>query len=422
MAEIQNNITNSTQVQFQLSANRGKLGTPAAGTIVFIKESKELYLDGVYYGLSTAAAEELSNATSNISKLTTNFSAHLQLTNGLVDYVKNLRKFADGATDNSLEGPVLETSEGVLAGITNVKAAIKKLDEVVTTLNAHVWTAVNKPADATGKFVTSVTQDTDGSIHVHYEYVKSTDVKRTEEQKAIIDGDTVEDALQTLKRNLDTTNQNVSNNASAIEKINGPENETGSIANAVKKAKDDLIGLKPDVWGADEEKTLTQLRELITTFTGADSETVTTLKAIIKELKQVNDDEAGDFANTLLDKLLTLYGDTDGQYTVNNKEGIKTLQGIITEIEREISGGDSAVTAKITTEINNLDANKFSNLTENDEVVGDNKHVGVRVVEENGIITRVTVAEKDIASDAALTALTKKVEKQGNQLTWKVIS
>ena len=187
--------------------------------------------------------------------------------------------------------------------------------------------------------------------------------------------------------------------------------------------------MKPDVWDADEEKTLTQLRELITTFTGADSETVTTLKAIIKELKQVNDDEAGDFANTLLDKLLTLYGDTDGQYTVNKKEGIKTLQGIITEIEREISGGDSAVTAKITTEINNLDANKFSNLTENDEVVGDNKHVGVRVVEENGIITRVTVAEKDIASAQSLANLTQEVSNikntvtgQGNQLTWKVIS
>ena len=422
MAEIKNNITNSTQVQFQICPLKTNLGTPAAGNIVFIKDTNELYLDGTYYGLSTADAAKLEKAVTDISGLTSTVNQHLNLTNGLVEYVANLRKFADGATANSTTGPVLITRpEGVLKGKDNVKAAIDALAAAVDTLNAHVWTAVNKPLDATGKFVTSVTQDTDGSIHVNYEYVKSTDVKRDANQNGIA-GATVEEALKTLKGKVDTAQSTADANKSAIDKINGPEDETGSISKAVSDAKSELIGLKPDVWGADEEKTLTQLRELITTFTGADSETVTTLKAIIKELKQVNDDEAGDFANTLLDKLLTLYGDTDGQYTVNKKEGIKTLQGIITEIEREISDGDSAVTAKITTEINNLNANKFSNLTENDEVVGDNKHVGVRVVEENGIITRVTVAEKDIASDAALTALTEKVEKQGKQLTWKVIS
>ena len=422
MAEIKNNITNSTQVQFQICPLKTNLGTPAAGNIVFIKDTNELYLDGTYYGLSAADAAALKTATENIETLESGVSGLTNVTGLLTTYVTNLRKFADGETEITREGPVLKTyNSGVLQNITNVKAAIDALAAAVDTLNAHVWTAVNKPLDATGKFVTSVTQDTDGSIHVNYEYVKSTDVKRDANQNGIA-GATVEEALKTLKGKVDTAQSTADANKSAIDKINGPEDETGSISKAVSDAKSELIGLKPDVWGADEEKTLTQLRELITTFTGADSETVTTLKAIIKELKQVNDDEAGDFANTLLDKLLTLYGDTDGQYTVNKKEGIKTLQGIITEIEREISDGDSAVTAKITTEINNLNANKFSNLTENDEVVGDNKHVGVRVVEENGIITRVTVAEKDIASDAALTALTEKVEKQGKQLTWKVIS
>lgn len=439
MATIPNNITNATQVQFQLSANRDKLGTPAAGTIVFIKESKELYLDGVYYGLSTAAAEELSNATSNISKLNTNFSAHLQLTNGLVDYVKNLRKFADGATDNSPEGPVLETSEGVLVGITNVKAAIKKLDEVVTTLNAHVWTAVNKPTDATGKFVTSVTQDTHGSIHVDYEYVKSTDVKRTEEQKAIVGGDTVEDALQTLKRNLDTTNQNVSNNASAIDIIKGPADKEGSIANAVKKAKEELIGTGSGVWleGEDEKKTLTYLRELIKTnagqiasLTGLDEQKTTQITNIIKELTQITDSEQGDFANTLLDKLLTLYGSpTGGKYTVNGVTDQTTLQGIINKIEDEISAGDSEVTGKITTEINNLNATVKDQLAQDADTVVAGKHVGVKVIETKGKLTEVKVVEKDIASDKDLSALKQEVsgikttvEEHGRQLKWKVIS
>lgn len=412
---------NKTQVQFQLSANRDKLGTPVAGTIVFIKKSRELYLDGVYYGLSTAAAEELSNATSNISKLTTNFNAHLQLTNGLVDYVKNLRKFADGATDNSPEGPVLETSKGVLAGITNVKAAIKKLDEVVTTLNAHVWTAVNKPADATGKFVTSVTQDTDGSIHVNYEYVKSTDVKRTEEQKAIIDGDTVEDALQILKGNLDTTNHQVANNKSAIDHINGPDTDDKSIAYAVKNAKDALIDDKgSSVWGPGEKKTLTQLRKLISTLQGIDHDTAERLEAIVKELQDAGAN--GDFAGTLLDKFLQLYGTpTDGNFIVNEKN-VKTLQEIILEIENEIG-------EKIGGAINGLNNTVRDNLTLTEE--GNKKvvtvgHVGIEVVEEKGKLLSVDIVENDIASDSKLTALSTKVDnlsdKVTDQLTWKVIS
>lgn len=423
MAEIQNNITNSTHVQFQLSANRDKLGTPVAGTIVFIKESKELYLDGVYYGLSTTDAAKLEKAVTDLGTLTGKVDGHLKLTQGLVDYVANLRKFADGAAVNSAEGPVLETSEGVLAGITNVKAAIKKLDEVVTTLNAHVWTAVNKPDNA-GQFATSVTQKTNGSIEVDYADVKSTDVKRTEEQKAIVGGDTVEDALQTLKGNLDTTNQNVSKNASAIVTING--NGKGSISKAVSDAKDELIGLKPGVWAENEEKTLTHLKELISTLQRIDDNTADRLNAIVKELQDANGTETGiDLANTLLDKFLGLYGTpTDGNFRVNEKD-VKKLQEIILEIEKEIG-------EKIGGAINGLNNTVRDNLTLTEE--GNKKvvtvgHVGIEVVEEKGKLLSVDIVENDIASAQALTNLTStvtnlsnKVEEHGRQLTWKVIS
>ena len=283
--------TNKTLVQFQLCTEKTKLGTPAAGTIVFIQDTKELYLDGNCYGLSATDAEALSTATSNISTLTTNFNAHLKLTNGLVDYVKNLRKFADGATDNNLEGPVLITRDsGVLQGKDNVKAAINALAEAVDTLKAHVWNAVTKPGDA-GQFATSVTQETDGSIKVTYKDVESTDVKRTTEQQTSIAGETVEAALETLKGKAEAAQNTANQNASDIAVIKGTGE--GSISKAVSDAKSELIGTGEGVWVGDEAKTLTHLRELITAnaeqikgLTGVDSETATKISNIIEELKQ----------------------------------------------------------------------------------------------------------------------------------------
>lgn len=428
-----NIVNNTTQVQFQLSANRDKLGSPAAGTIVFIHDTKELYLDGIYYGLSTDDAKKLEKAVTDISGLTTSVNTHLELTKNLMTYVANLRKFADGAA-NSTEGPVLSTREGILKGKTNVKDAIDALADVVDILNVKAWTAVTKPSNA-GQFATSVEQKDDGSITVSYADVKSTDVKRDTTQQQSIAGATVEAALETLKGQAAAAQAKADANATAIGVING--DGTGSISKAVSDAKSELMGTGANVWVGDEAKTLTHLRELITanakqisTLGGADQETLAKLEAIVNELKNADGTATGiDLANTLLDKFLTLYGNpTDGKYTVNGVTEKTALQDIINAIENEISAGDTAVTNTITTEINKLDATQRGQLTANDEVDGNN-HVGVKVVEENGKLTSVTVVEKDIASAASLTALTTRVDEikntvdsQGSQLTWKVIS
>lgn len=422
---------NKTHVQFQLSANRDKLGTPAAGTIVFIKESKELYLDGVYYGLSTEAAKELSDATKNISGLTSSVNSHLELTKDLMTYVANLRKFADGAAANSTEGPVLTTREGVLTGKTNVKDAIDALADVVDRLNVKAWTAVTKPGDA-GQFAISVEQGTDGSITVDYADVKSTDVKRDANQNGIA-GATVEAALETLKNAAAAAQAKADANESAIGVINGDENQSGSIANAVKVAKEDLIGTGEGVWAADEVKTLTKLRDLIkanalqiSTLQGIDKDTAAKLTAIVNELKTAG--ENGDFAGTLLDKFLTLYGTPDnGEYTVNSGKQT-TLQGIINAIETRITNVNNTLSGNLTSTIQGLDATVSGQLTEADKV-DTGKHVGVKVVETDGKLTEVKVVEDNIASASDLTALTTRVneikntvDSQGGQLTWKVIS
>lgn len=430
MAEI--NITNTSKVQFQLSANRDKLGTPAAGTIVFIKESKELYLDGVYYGLSTTDAAKLEKAVTDIGSLNTQVGEHLRLTQGLVDYVKNLRKFADGE-ENSAEGPVLTThNSGVLKGKDNVKAAIDALAEAVDSLKAHVWTAVTKPGDA-GQFATSVTQGTDGSITVSYADVKSTDVKRDAQQNDI-EGATVEAALVTLKGKAAAAQAKADANERAIGIING--SGEGSISKAVSDAKSELIGTGEGVWENNEVQTLTKLRDLIkanalqiSTLQGIDKETADKLTAIVNELKNADGTVTGiDFANTLLDKFLQLYGTpTNGEYTVNSGKET-TLQGIINAIETRITNVNNTLSGNLTSTIQGLDATQRGQLTDAD-AVEDTKHVGVKVVETDGKLTEVKVVEKDIASAQALSNLTTtvneindKVTNQGGQLTWTVIS
>lgn len=425
---------NKTQVQFQLCPNRDKLGTPDAGTIVFIKESNELYLDGTYYGLSTTDAATLAKAVTDINSLNGSVNGLTTISNSLLTYVKNLRKFADGADANSTEGPVLTThNSGVLQGKDNVKAAIDALAKAVDSLNGHTWTAVTKPGDA-GQFATSVKQKTDGSIEVSYADVKSTDVQRDSTQQSSIAGATVEAALETLKGQAAAAQAKADKNASDIKVINGNEDQTGSIANAVKVAKSELIGTGEGVWAADEVKTLTKLRDLIkanalqiSTLQGVDEGTAAKLTAIINELKTAG--ENGDFAGTLLDKFLTLYGTPEnGEYTANGGKQT-TLQGIINAIETRITNVNNTLSGNLTSTIQGLDATVRGQLTEvNDEVAGNN-HVGVKVVETDGKLTSVTVVEKDIASASELTALTTKVneikntvDSQGSQLTWKVIS
>ena len=102
---------NKTQVQFQLCMERANLGTPAAGTIVFIQKTNELYLDGTYYGLSTDDAAALDKAVNDISGLNESVGDLTTISRSLLTYVANLRKFADGAAENSTVGPVLTTHD-----------------------------------------------------------------------------------------------------------------------------------------------------------------------------------------------------------------------------------------------------------------------------------------------------------------------
>lgn len=67
----------------------------------------------------------------------------------------------------------------------------------------------------------------------------------------------------------------------------------------------------------------------------------------------------------------------------------------------KISGVQDAIDAAVSGGFDTLDATVRGALN-NDDTIATNKHVGVKVVEENGLLTGVTVVENDIASATAL--------------------
>lgn len=93
------------------------------------------------------------------------------------------------------------------------------------------------------------------------------------------------------------------------------------------------------------------------------------------------------------------YGATwEGAKTILGVARFKTVNG---DAKRSYTIFDNEDIAGIVAKIQELDATVRGNLTENDAVETD-KHVGVKVVEEDGKLTGVTVVESNIASAALL--------------------
>ena len=89
--------------------------------------------------------------------------------------------------------------------------------------------------------------------------------------------------------------------------------------------------------------------------------------------------------------------------TPSSWEGAKTILGVVRlkDGKRSYTIFDNEDIAGIVAKIQELDATVRGNLTAGDAVETD-KHVGVKVVEEDGKLTSVTVVESDIASAALL--------------------
>ena len=116
-------------------------------------------------------------------------------------------------------------------------------------------------------------------------------------------------------------------------------------------------------------------------------------------------------------------------------DAAKTVLGIVraktvgSDTKRSYTIFDNEDIAGIMATIQQLDATVRGNLTEND-VIQTDKHVGVKVVEEDGKLTGVTVVESDIASaaelgtkndastvDTAFGRIKKEVEERGAAIT-----
>ena len=95
------------------------------------------------------------------------------------------------------------------------------------------------------------------------------------------------------------------------------------------------------------------------------------------------------------------YGDNSDWSTAKTVLGIVRAKTVGSDTKRSYTIFDNEDIAGIMATIRQLDATVRGNLTDGDAVETD-KHVGVKVVEEDGKLTGVTVVESDIASAALL--------------------
>ena len=159
----------------------------------------------------------------------------------------------------------------------------------------------------------------------------------------------------------------------------------------------------------------------------------TTVQRAINMLRD-EDMELGTKIDDLEDELarLTRYEFKDGlQKNANNEVSLKLddssedfvsvgEDGLkVSGIQDAIDGAVQDVTGAITTQIENtvaeLDAEVKDALDENDDTqVEEGKHVGVKIVEEDGVLIEVSIVENDIASASAVAEIDEELALKAN--------
>lgn len=192
---------------------------------------------------------------------------------------------------------------------------------------------------------------------------------------------------------------NVGENTQAITILNGTG--TGSVAKAVADAKSELQGNIDAVDDKADENadyitalqsraaTIEEAATALTTRVATAEGEIDDLQEAVEALQGVQGDYVQNSAYTTKMQALDSK-DNSLQAAINTLNGNNTTAGSVAKSVKDA--------------IDALDATKGSTTVAND------KHVAVQVVEENGLLTSVTVTEKDIASAAALSAVDTRLQ------------
>ena len=386
MAEIHVNPNgNNTLVSFAVSlktkAQFDALQDKQLGQIVFLPTEQCIYFDGYYYGISDSDASTLSDVATRLSALETEVGHN---TTEMTTLANNLAA-ALLAVKNQVGNTSVGENKTISQALSELQTAVSNLVTGVSSVNTKTGAVVLTGHDIEVSSTDSTKIDTALGNKVA---ISTSDT--TAKTNSQVSGSTLTDtaAIATAIENAHTAAVNASaaaTNAANASIAKSTSTTAGTISGATPASLQDgshiitaiealgtaLVGNSSN-WGATEQKTLSQLRDLINTqagqisaLEGIDTETATKITNIINELKQVSDSEIGDFANTILDKLAALLvsastyssdgsSQTGGGYYRIGTAGAtgttyeNTLQDIIDALESKIQSAQASGVTQLT--------------------------------------------------------------------------
>ena len=286
------------------------------------------------------------------------------------------------------------------------------VDERLSTLEGHQWTAVSKDANA-GKFATSVTQAADGSISVSY-----SDVRATALDEGVTAGQWVTGVQQATDGQITVLRAGITGNQVGYSGTQGlsATNVTGAIdevyaaAMALKGTQGTDAASAETIAGAKQ-----YAKDLVDGLAGEDwSQNAKTVHDIIDELAGAQGSNAWD---TVVDKLHGMGWAADST-APDGQQGANPAPTVVEYVQHEIA----KIQAKNAEGIEGLDAIVYGASSgagdaSTAQVSYDSdttSFVKVKVTEVDGKITGVQVGTNDIAKASELTTLDGEVVKTVN--------
>ena len=386
MAEIHVNPNgNNTLVSFAVSlktkAQFDALQDKQLGQIVFLPTEQCIYFDGYYYGISDSDASTLSDVATRLGALETEVGHN---TTEMTTLANNLAA-ALLAVKNQVGNTSVGENKTISQALSELQTAVNGLTTGVSSVNTKTGAVVLTGNDIEVSSSDSTKIDTALGNKVA---ISTSDT--TAKTNSQVSGSTLTNtaAIATAIENAHTAAVNASaaaTNAANASIAKSTSTTAGTISGATPASLQDgsniitaiealgtaLVGTSSN-WGNNEQKTLSQLRDLIKTqagqisaLEGIDTETATKITNIINELKQISDSETEDFANTILDKLAALLvsastynsdGSTQtggGYYRVGTAGATgttyeNTLQDIIDALESKIQSAQASGVTQLT--------------------------------------------------------------------------
>lgn len=322
---------------------------------------------------------KINTTNSNVSKNAEDITANAK------DIAANTA--AIGAEETRAKGAEVDLQSQITTMDTAYKAADTALDGRIDTLESQI-TGLNGTLHFRGVTDTEPTEPKQGDFYI-----------TTAGVEYIYDGSKWEKIGDTSAESaaIAELQTNVGKNTQAITILNGTG--AGSVAKAVADAKSELQDSINAVDGKADKNAedITALQSRAAAIEGAATALTTRVTTAEGEIDALQD------AVEALEGVQGDYVQTSAYDTKMQALDAKdnSLQAAIDTLNGTTAG---SVAKSVKDAIDALNATKGSINVAND------KHVAVQVVEENGLLTSVTVTEKDIASAAALSAVDTRLQ------------